>query len=338
VLFLSPVARQRLFDPSVAFDHPATPILLGVVAAALVIPPVVLGLTWALGFMTAEKRRDIWRRYVPWLVLVPVMGVPILLGAFWTILGVAVLAFFCFREYARATGLFREKVVCYLTLLAMAVMYFTALDAWFGLFQAMFPLGIAGIAGLAILQDRPKGYVQRVALAVFALALFGGCLGHVAYAANHWDYRPLIMFFLIAVELNDVMAFTTGRLFGKRKLCPNTSPNKTVAGAVGAVVGTTAFVTLVGPLVFEGTALDHYGRLAVLGVLVSVAGQFGDLTLSSIKRDIGIKDMDVIFPGHGGLLDRFDSALLVAPVAFHYVNFFAGPGPDPPLCIITGAR
>ena len=91
-------------------------------------------------------------------------------------------------------------------------------------------------------------------------------------------------------------------------------------------------------LVFADTGLVHVGRLAVLGVLVSAAGQFGDLTLSSIKRDIGIKDMDVIIPGHGGLLDRFDSALLVAPVAFHHVNYFAGPGPDPPLCILTGAR
>ena len=126
--------------------------------------------------------------------------------------------------------------------------------------------------------------------------------GLVAYGANHWHYRPILIFFLIAVELNDVLAFVTGRLFGRRKLCPNTSPNKTVAGAIGAVVGTTAFVTLVGPLVFEGTGLDHRGRLAVLGVLVSVAGQFGDLTLSSIKRDIGIKDMDVIIPGHDNLL------------------------------------
>ena len=335
---MSPVDLERLFDPAGAFDHPATPVLLVVVGAALVIPPVVLGLGRALGFMSAAKRKDIWRRYLPWPVLVLLIGVPILLGAFWTILGVAVLAFLCFREYARATGLFREKVVCYLTLLAMAVIYFTALDAWFGLFQAMFPLGIAGLAGLTIIQDRPKGYVQRVALAVFALALFGGCLGHAAYAANHWHYRPLLLFFLIAVELNDVLAFVSGRLFGRRKLCPNTSPNKTVAGSVGALVGTTVFVVLVGRLVFADTGLDHVGRLAVLGVLVSAAGQFGDLTLSSIKRDIGIKDMDVIIPGHGGLLDRFDSALLVAPVAFHYVNYFAGPGPDPPLCILTGAR
>jgi phosphatidate cytidylyltransferase len=329
---VSPADRQRLFDPTVAFDHAATAVLLGIVAVALAVPAVVLP------FLPADQRRDIRKRYLPWLVVVPMIAAPILLGAFWTILAVAILAFFCFREYARATGLFREKLVCYLTLLAMAVMYFTALDAWFRLFMAMFPLGVAGIAGLAILQDRPKGYVQRVALAVFALALFGGCLGHVAYAANHRDYRPLILFFLIAVELNDVLAFVTGRLFGRRKLCPNTSPNKTVAGAAGAVIGTTVFVTVVGPLVFAGTDLNHTGRLVVLGLLVSIAGQFGDLTLSSIKRDIGIKDMDVFIPGHGGLLDRFDSVLLVAPVAFHYVNYFAGPGPDAPVCILTGAR
>jgi phosphatidate cytidylyltransferase len=264
--------------------------------------------------------------------------VPILLGAFWTLLGVAGLGFLCFREYARATGLFREKMVSYLTLLAMLLVYLAALDAWYPLFQALFPLGVAGLAGLTILRDRPKGYVQRVALAVFAFALFGACLGHAAYATNHRDYRPLFILFLMAVELNDVLAYTSGRLFGRAKLCPNTSPNKTVAGAVGALFGTTAFMVIAGPLVFAGTGLDNYPRLAVLGLLVSVSGQLGDLMLSSIKRDVGIKDMDVIIPGHGGLLDRFDSALLVAPVAFHFVNYFAGPGPDPPLCVFTGAR
>jgi phosphatidate cytidylyltransferase len=335
---MSPADRQRLFDPSVAFDHPATvPLLIGV-GIALVLPPIVLGLARALGLMPAEVRRDIWRRYLPWPVLVLLLGVPILLGAFWTILGVAVLGFLCFREYARATGLFREKMVSYLTLLAMLLVYLAALDAWYPLFNALFPLGVAGLAGLTILQDRPKGYVQRVALAVFAFTLFGSCLGHAAYAANHRDYRPLLILFLIAVELNDVLAFTTGRLFGHKKLCPNTSPNKTVAGAVGAVIGTTVFLVVAGKLVFADTGLDNYGRLAVLGLLVSVSGQMGDLMLSSIKRDVGIKDMDVIIPGHGGLLDRFDSALLVAPVAFHYVNYFAGPGPNPPLCVFTGAR
>ena len=133
-------------------------------------------------------------------------------------------------------------------------------------------------------------------------------------------------------------AFTCGRLVGRRKLCPQTSPNKTVGGALGAVVVTTLFVTAFGRLVFAGTTLDHVGRLAALGVLVSDGGQFGDLVLSSVKRDIGVKDMDDLIPGHGGLLDRFDSLLLVAPVVFHAVNYFVGVGAGQPVCVFTGAR
>jgi phosphatidate cytidylyltransferase len=69
---------------------------------------------------------------------------------------------------------------------------------------------------------------------------------------------------------------------------------------------------------------------------VSVAGQFGDLMVSSIKRDIGIKDMGASIPGHGGLLDRFDSMLLVAPAVFYYIEFFRGFGLDQPTRIFTG--
>jgi phosphatidate cytidylyltransferase len=71
-------------------------------------------------------------------------------------------------------------------------------------------------------------------------------------------------------------------------------------------------------------------------LIVSVAGQFGDLMVSSIKRDLGIKDMAATIPGHGGFLDRFDSLILVAPAVFHYVGYFRGFGLDQPTRIITG--
>ena len=76
--------------------------------------------------------------------------------------------------------------------------------------------------------------------------------------------------------------------------------------------------------------------LIPLGVLVSVLGQFGDLVLSSVKRDLGVKDLGVTIPGHGGLLDRFDSLLLVAPLVFHYVGYFVGFGLDQPVRVISG--
>src|SRR5439155_15825865 len=101
---------------------------------------------------------------------------------------------------------------------------------------------------------------------------------------------------------------------------------------------TILFVVLAGRVVFEGTELKDWGRLVLFGLALSVACQFGDLMLSSIKRDLGLKDMDVLIPGHGGLLDRFDSLILVAPVAFHAINYFVGIGADQPMCIFTGAR
>ena len=102
-----------------------------------------------------------------------------------------------------------------------------------------------------------------------------------------------------------------------------------------ALVLTTALVAWLAHLIFSGTRLDQPLELMGLGIIVSVVGQLGDLMLSSIKRDIGVKDTGVTLPGHGGLLDRFDSILLVAPAAFHYIGLFVGIGLDQPVRIIT---
>src|SRR5439155_19922059 len=172
----------------------------------------------------------------------------------WTMLVIALLSLLCYREYARATGLFREKLISILVVLTILAVHLTVLDNWYGLFVALFPFSIGAIASFTLFEDRPKGYIQRVALGAFAFALFGSCLGHLAFLANDAAYRPWMIFLFAAVELNDVAAFVSGRLFGRRKLCPNTSPNKTIAGAVGAVIGTTLFVASFGRLVFADTA------------------------------------------------------------------------------------
>ena len=98
----------------------------------------------------------------------------------------------------------------------------------------------------------------------------------------------------------------------------------------------TILVVGVGRYVFRDTALESVGLLAILGLLISIVGQLGDLMLSSIKRDLGLKDMGVTIPGHGGLLDRFDSVILAAPVVFHYVNYFVGVGADQAPRVLTG--
>ena len=333
---MDPAARARLFDPTVAFDHPATLPLLAAAVAPLVLAPLLLRLVRPL--MPPDARRDAWRRYRPWPVLVPLMAVPVLLGAAWVIAGAAVLSVICFRDYARATGLFREKFVCYLVLLGIALVHLAALDNWYSLFVALFPLSIAGLAGLAAVQDRPKGYVQRVALGVVAFCLFGSCLGHLSFLATDKDYRPRVALVLIAVGFWDVARHAVGRLVGGPLLAPHTNPDRTVSGAVGAAVVVVGFVAAAGWPVFADTPLQHPGKLVVLGLLIALAAQLGDLMLAAIKRDAGVAQLDVLIPGHGGLLDRFDSLILVAPVAFHFVNYVAGVGVGQPVCVFTHAR
>ena len=307
------------------------------VASLLLLTPVVIWLLVRLGRINEKLRAELMLRYWSWLVLTPLIVVPILLGAAWTILGVGILSLLCYREYARATGLFREKAVSLVVVLGILAVTFTELDHWYRLFVALVPFSIGVIAIVAILRDQPQGYIQRVALGVLGFVLFGSCLGHLGYLANDRNYRPMLLLIFLNVELNDVFAFMVGKTLGKRKLAPNTSPKKTVTGAVGALVLTTLLMMGVGSLVFQETVLASLAHLVILGVLLSVLGQFGDLMLSSIKRDLGIKDMAATIPGHGGLLDRFDSVILVAPAVFHYINYFVGVGTDQAPHVLTGS-
>jgi len=330
------MTRQRLFGATHAFD---SPIVRGFVVGILglfVLAPVLIVLLRRAGKVDVKHYDELMKRYRSWLVLATIMIVPVLLGAAWTILGVGLLSILCYREYARATGLFRERLMSLLVAVGILAVTFSVLDHWYELFMALFPLTVGTIAAVAILDDRPRGYIQRVALAVLAFVLFGACLGHLGYFANDPQFRPILFWLIVSVEMNDVFAYLTGKAFGRRKLAPRTSPNKTVGGAIGALVLTTVLAAFVGHFVFKGEVLDRPSRLIELGVIISICGQLGDLLISSIKRDLDIKDMGILFPGHGGWLDRFDSLILVAPAVFHFVGYFRGIGLDEPARILTG--
>jgi phosphatidate cytidylyltransferase len=181
-------------------------------------------------------------------------------------------------------------------------------------------------------------------LAALGFLLFGTSLGHLGYFANDGNFRPIIILTILCVEANDVFAYCCGKLIGGPKQAPHISPNKTIAGAAGAVILTTALAVGLGQFVYPREMLAEFGvsrvrelrYLAVFGAIVSVVGQLGDLIFSAIKRDLGLKDMGRMIPGHGGLLDRFDSLILAAPAAFHYANYVAGVGVDQPVKIFTG--
>ena len=314
-------AIKRLFGVRDAFEHPVTVWVTVAVTAILLIAAVGVAILGGMGRLSDGTRLELWQRIRSWCLLVPLMIAPVLLGGAWVMLAVLILSIYCYREFARATGLFRSPLVSLSVALGIAAVAFAVVDHWYGFFSALPALGVILIAAVAVLSDRPEGYIQRVALGLLAFLLFGVCLGHLGYLANDPNFRAMILLLLLSVELNDVFAYLSGKSFGGRKLAPNTSPNKTVAGALGAVILTTILVMLLGRAVFSGTEMESWGALAGLGVVLSVAGQLGDLMLSSIKRDVGVKDMGVTLPGHGGFLDRFDSLLLAAPAFFHYVGY-----------------
>lgn len=130
-------------------------------------------------------------------------------------------------------------------------------------------------------------------------------------------YRNLIWLVFLTAFGTDIMAYFTGVALGKHKLCPNLSPKKSIEGAVGGVVGSTVLCALFGYFVHPEVMVI----CVIIGVLGSVFAQLGDLSASAFKRQMGIKDYGNLIPGHGGILDRFDSVLFTAPLVYYCILF-----------------
>jgi phosphatidate cytidylyltransferase len=319
------MTRDRLWSLDRAFDTGFTMWTIIALGGILVAAAVII---WGLGIagkLGAAHFEELRARYFSWLWLTAILLVPLLLGAAWVMAAVCLLSLLCYQEYARATGLFREKTISVFVLLGILTVTFANLDNYTRLFFAAGMCTVGFISIGTIPQDRPKGYIQRTALGVLGFAMLGYSFGYLGLMANHPQFRPILLLIVVGTELNDVFAYCVGKTLGGPKILPGTSPGKTVAGSVGALVLTTGLVAGLGHWVFVGTRVDQVHWLLILGLGVSVLGQFGDLLLSSIKRDLGIKDMGTLLPGHGGLLDRFDSLVLVPPAAYHYLSLLLGP-------------
>lgn len=138
------------------------------------------------------------------------------------------------------------------------------------------------------------------------------------------DWRYYILLPFVVAWLSDAFALFAGMAFGKHKLAPELSPKKTVEGSVGGVAGSVAATLIYGFVMSAcfGAAAVRYGLLILYALLGAVVAQFGDLAFSYIKRQYDIKDYGTIFPGHGGVLDRFDSVIFCAPLLEILIVYF----------------
>ena len=125
---------------------------------------------------------------------------------------------------------------------------------------------------------------------------------------------------VIAAFGSDIFAYFTGYFLGKRKMAPVLSPKKTIEGAVGGLIGSSVLSWLFGFIFMREMALV----CLVLGLVGGAAGMAGDLTASAFKRKMGIKDYGDLIPGHGGIMDRFDSVIFVAPVVYYAICLMTG--------------
>jgi phosphatidate cytidylyltransferase len=321
---MGPSSLEHLFTwRSALGDSFTLAVTLCIVGLFLLSGAVIRAYGWK-SRMNAGICAELHARWKSWGWIALGILVPIWLGAAWVILAVLLLSLACHREFARATGLIREKsinVIVVLGILALTIAAFGHCDR---LFFAITPLTVGMITIVTIPQDRPTGYLQRVGLGVTSFLLFGYSFGYLELIATDRHYRPILLLILWCVVLNDVCASCIGKMLGRSQLLPQTSPKKTVEGSVGAGIVTTVVVAVLAHLVFRGTAVDSYPSLLFLGILVAFLGQMGDLVVSSIKRDLGMKDLGNILPGHGGWLDRFDSLVLVPPAVFYFLSYRLG--------------
>jgi len=285
----------------------------------------------AVVFLQRTKPDKDWtelrQRVQSWWVMIAAVALALALG--WVAMTVlfAAVSFVALREILSLAPLRREDRLivlwAYLTVpltyglvaLDQYRIYLVAIPVWFFLVTP-FLMAIAG---------QTRAYLATVAtitwaviVCVFNLAVLPLLMKVPAEEAPA-GAAGLVFLLLLTTEANDVFQFLCGKAFGRRKILPTVSPNKTWEGFAGGWILTAGAFWLLAPVF---TPLNGW-QAAVVAVLLPVAGFAGDVTMSAVKRDLGVKDTSRLIPGHGGLLDRIDSLTFTAPLFFHLAAYYA---------------
>ncbi len=169
-----------------------------------------------------------------------------------------------------------------------------------------------------LLKQQKEGAFVGWAWTMAGILYVGWLLSHLVALRGLDDGRNWVFFALFITFASDSTAFFAGRVWGRHPLAPQISPTKTWEGAIGGVLG-AILISLLFTLPTPLSLPLNYGQAILLGLLVSVFGQLGDLVESLLKRNMGVKDSGKLMPGHGGALDRIDSIVFAGIVVYYYV-------------------
>lgn len=229
-------------------------------------------------------------------------------------------------ELLRAVGAERNRFVCGVTLAAAALIpqcYWRQTDSWairLILLGLLFALFLAAVFSY--------GTEKAIRVEHILFGLFGGILYPVLMSSlvqlRMMEYGPfLVMFPIVSAFLTDTAAYFFGMFLGKHRGIVPVSPNKSVEGFIGGLVSGVLFMLCYGLVMTHGFELEvNMLRLALYGFVGSFVTMLGDLSFSLIKRQYSIKDYGSLLPGHGGMLDRFDSMSFAAPAMWLLVTLF----------------
>ena len=270
---------------------------------------------------------ELKKRINSWWWMIGILFICLAISTTTALILFAFISFLALKEFFSIVPLrLNDRRVVFLAYLAIPLQYYWVAIGWYGMFIIFIPVYVFLLLPMRmVLIGETKGFIQSAGIIHWATMLTVYCISHVAYLLVLPVKNPqagavgLVIFILFMTELNDISQYIAGKLFGKHKIIPKVSPNKTWEGFIGGLLTISLLSTLVAPWL---TPLNAWQGLGA-GVLISCAGFIGDVVISSVKRDLAIKDSGTLIPGHGGILDRLDSLMYTAPLFFHYCYYLA---------------
>lgn len=218
-----------------------------------------------------------------------------------------------------------DRRVLLWTYLAIPVQLYFIYTNWLAMFYLFIPLYMFFLIPLRMIMiGEIEGFLRAAGTIHWGMMATVYSIGYLAaFLVLPFSGNPqaggvgLFLFIVTLTVLNDAAQFCFGKAFGKNKIIPKISPNKTVEGFIGGVITTSALSTVIGHYLTPLTTIEAF----IAGLVISISGFVGDVIMSAIKRDIGVKDSGTLIPGHGGILDRIDSLIFTAPLFFHFTVY-----------------
>lgn len=252
-------------------------------------------------------------RVLSGLIMLP-FGILVILGGRVLLLACFAIGIMSVREFFNGFKSMDVKpayTLAYISALALyGINLFTTESRWYMLW--FFGVVLLSLLYLFKMDERKLEDGMATITGIFYTIFFSF---HVALVDQTGEYGILVWLIFLTAFGTDVMAYFSGYAFGKHKLCPSISPKKTIEGSVGGILGSVILCGIFGYYMIPRLII----HCIIIGVLGGVVSQFGDLTASIFKRKMGIKDYGNLIPGHGGILDRFDSVLFTAPMVYYYI-------------------